>query len=294
MKKCSYCGKEYADDATVCAIDGESLSGSVESRKKVTGVWRGVYGYEATGQFAGRKPVPFTLKLEQGWLGHFTGTVTEDAPEGIPGTGIIDGYFESPTIEFTKQMPVGYAIVPNGKPITMRQFLIAQGHKCEHELPSPPIFYQGTFLDLNRVQGTWLIKPRSIPLQGGLSISWAHTSGYWCAEFITTDTKASPTGGPTEPLYDKTLLSEPDNLQDMEPQGAPALRSLGKFSVADAEEILKRFEKAGLRFEINQDDASMRQMMPFTADTGGYSGTAQLIEIFVNPEDEAHAVEIMG
>lgn len=26
MKKCTYCGKEYLDEATVCAIDGEPLA----------------------------------------------------------------------------------------------------------------------------------------------------------------------------------------------------------------------------------------------------------------------------
>jgi hypothetical protein len=294
MKNCPYCGKEYPDDATICPIDGESLSVPVKIRKKVNGVWRGVYGYEETGQFSGRRPVPFTLKLEQGWLEHFTGTVSEDAPDGLPGTGIVDGYFQSPEIEFTKQMPVGYFIGPDGNRMTIREYVLAQGRKCEHDLPSPPIFYQGTFLDTNRVQGTWLIKPHGIPLQGGLSISSAQTSGYWCAEFMTTDTKASPTGGPTGPVFDKSLLPKPDSLQDMEPQSVPALRSLGKYSVADAEEILRRFEKEGLRFEINRDDSAMRQMMPFASVTGGYSGTAPMIEIFVNPDDESKAVEIMG
>jgi hypothetical protein len=28
MKKCSYCGAEYPDDATVCAVDQTSLDGS--------------------------------------------------------------------------------------------------------------------------------------------------------------------------------------------------------------------------------------------------------------------------
>jgi hypothetical protein len=31
MKKCSYCGKEYPDDATMCALDGEPLVGAGES-----------------------------------------------------------------------------------------------------------------------------------------------------------------------------------------------------------------------------------------------------------------------
>jgi hypothetical protein len=38
----------------------------------------------------------------------------------------------------------------------------------------------------------------------------------------------------------------------------------------------------------------IRQMMPFTAIMGGYVGTAPMIEIFVHPDDEAKAIEIMG
>lgn len=90
MKKCPYCGKEYPDEATVCLLDGEALSGE---RKKVTGVWRAVYGYGLREKLPGHVPAAFTLKLKQGWTSHFTGSVTEDAPPGTPGTGTIDGYF---------------------------------------------------------------------------------------------------------------------------------------------------------------------------------------------------------
>ncbi len=30
MKKCTWCGKEYADDAVRCAVDGQALSGEAE------------------------------------------------------------------------------------------------------------------------------------------------------------------------------------------------------------------------------------------------------------------------
>jgi hypothetical protein len=290
MKKCQYCGKEYPDDTTVCVVDGESLSGSVVDRKKVTGVWRGVYGYGKRAKLDGMGPVAFTLKLKQGWMEHFTGSVTEDAPQGTPGTGAVDGYFKSPTIEFTKQMPVGYIKRPDGTQMTLREYIVAEGHKCEHDLPSAPIFYQGTFLDTNRVQGTWIINPQRIPLQGGLSVSSAQTSGFWCAEFVTADAKVDPTGGPTEPLFDKTLLS-PRELEDVE---GVAFRSLGKFNVVDSEKFLERFGQEDIRFEVKQDDAAMRQMTPFTAITGGYSGMAPMVEIFVHPNDEEKAVEIMG
>jgi hypothetical protein len=37
----------------------------------------------------------------------------------------------------------------------------------------------------------------------------------------------------------------------------------------------------------------MQQMMPFTAVTGGYSGTADQVEIFVHPDDEEEAKKIV-
>ena len=122
----------------------------------------------------------------------------------------------------------------------------------------------------------------------------AETSGIWCAEFVTNDLKINPTGGPIEPYYHKSMLFQSEDSQEGKPQDAPTFRSLGKFNVADAEVILKQFEKASLRFEINRDDDTMRQMMPIMEVTGGYSGTATLIEIFVSAEDEARAVEIMS
>jgi len=35
-------------------------------------------------------------------------------------------------------------------------------------------------------------------------------------------------------------------------------------------------------------------MLPFTQVTGGLSGLAQTIEIFIHPEDEPQAVNLMG
>lgn len=36
MKRCPYCGKQYSDDATVCAVDGQSLD-APEERKNAAG-----------------------------------------------------------------------------------------------------------------------------------------------------------------------------------------------------------------------------------------------------------------
>ena len=289
MKKCPYCGKQYPDETTVCALDGNSLDGVAMDRSKVTGVWRGVYGYGKRMNLPGLMPVPFTLKLKQGWFGKFTGSVTEDAPLGMPGTGNINGFFGSARLEFTKQMPVGYTRDANGQRMKIREYLIAEGHPCERDLPSPPVFYQGTFLDINRVQGTWLIKAHQIPLPDKKIVPMGGAVGFWCAEFITADIQADPTGGPKEPLFDKTLLSsrEVEDVEGLE------LQSLGMFNVMDAEALLDRFGQKNIRFQMKQNDSAMTEMMPITAVTGGLGGTAELVEILVHPEDEAEARKIV-
>ena len=289
MKRCSYCGREYPDDATVCAVDETPLTPPIESRKKLNGIWRGAYGYPDK-KMPGKKNVSFTLTLKQGWLGHFTGTVTEDAPIGMPGVGRIDGFFEWPTIEFTKQMPVGYFVRPDGSSITLREYFIENGHACPNELSSPPVSCQGTFLDANRVQGVWVIEPTRISLPDGWGTNIPQTTGLWCAEFITADSKAKPTDAPKEPFFDKSLLPEPEVLAEAN----SVFHSLGKFPVADAETLLKRFGERNIRFEIGQDDSRIRQMDAFTASMGGYSGMAPIIEIFVHPDDESKARAIIN
>ena len=289
MKKCAYCGKEYPDEATACLIEGESLSDPATNRKSVNGVWRGVYGYGPREKLPGLVPAAFTLKLKQGWLTtHFSGTVTEDVPPGTPGTGTVDGFFDHPSFEFTKQMPVGYVIKEGGTRITLREYLIEAGHDCQRELPSAPILYLGTFLDANRVQGTWLMQPVRIPLPGRSVYTLPRQSGYWCAEFVTEDLKANPAGGPPEALFDKARLT-PGELEDVE--GVPPC-SLGKFTVMDAERLIGRLAHAGIQCRFSQDDSAIQEMMPITAVTGGLGGTAALMEIFVSPDDAAAAQAI--
>ena len=294
MKHCAYCGRQYPDDATVCAVDGQSLDVPQE-RKSVAGIWRGVYGYADSRKSTG-KMVPFTLKLKQKWFGNFTGTVTEDAPSGIPGIGTIEGGMSWPNFEFTKQMPVGYVSTPNGGRQTVRESLIANGYECPKEPPAPPILYFGKFLDLNRVQGSWVIKPRQIPLRGG-SITSRGGEGIWCAEFITSDMNANPTGGPTQPYFEKEPSPDEEEsspAEDVPENASNGFSRLGKFSVLDAEHFLKRFEEENIVFEVSRDDSPIRQMTPFTAIMGGYGGTAPMIEIFVRREDKEKATAIIN
>jgi len=294
MKKCPYCGEEYSDNVTVCAVDGQSLNDPAETRTKVTGVWRGVYGFETADGSAGCMVIRFTLRLKQGWMEHFTGTINEDPPEGMPGNGMIEGYFDFPTIEFRKQMPISYTTTPDGRLITLREKLIADGYACEYDPPHPPVSYEGRFLDVNRVQGTWIIRPAHISIPGQGRVAIPQATGNWCAEYIGADLGIVSTRGPNQPFFDRTLLTQPVLPPDPAEKQNLVFRSMGKFSVMEAETFLKRFVREKVRFEINRDDAAVQQVMPITAILGGYGGTAPMIEILVHPDDEAKAIELMG
>jgi hypothetical protein len=151
----------------------------MDSLKKVSGTWRGTYSYEASEQMVKREPVSFTLTLKQGWFGRFTGSVTDDTSGGMAGTGVIEGYFSFPRIEFTKRMPVFYVAMPDGRHITLREYLNQQGYACERDVPHAPIFYEGEFSTPRRAQGTWIIRAGRVPLGDGKAINMPETKGFW-------------------------------------------------------------------------------------------------------------------
>jgi hypothetical protein len=146
-------------------------------RKRISGTWRGSYTWpEDPGK---RRPVGFTLKLKQGWFGHFTGVINEDEADGMPGTGVIDGYFGFPSINFVKRMPICYVLSAEGRQIRLQEFLIAQGVDGGHGWAHPPVIYQGSFDELNRAQGIWIINPWFVPLPAGGRMPFSQSSGTW-------------------------------------------------------------------------------------------------------------------
>ena len=154
----------------------------MDKLRNVTGTWRGTYSYEPSELMPQREPVPFTLILKQGWLGHFTGSVSDDPVLGMPEVGSIDGYFSFPRIEFTKQMPVSRIVMRDGRRGTLRQFLVEEGHICDHDVPHRPIFYQGEFSDSHHAQGTWIIEAGPLPLGDGRVLKMAEAKGTWKIE----------------------------------------------------------------------------------------------------------------
>ena len=154
----------------------------MDKLKKVTGTWHGTYSYDPVEHIPKLDPVPFGLTLKQGWFGRFTGTVTDGGPRGMPGTGFIEGYFSFPRIEFTKRMPVCYVNTLDGRSITMREYLIEQGHTCERDVPHMPIFYQGAFSSPSRAQGTWIIRAGPVSLGDGRCVQTPEARGGWSIE----------------------------------------------------------------------------------------------------------------
>jgi hypothetical protein len=157
----------------------------MDTLKKVTGTWRGVYRYQLSERMAKRDPVAFTLTLKQGWFGRFTGSVSDEGLGGMPDTGAVEGYFFYPRIEFTKHMPVFYVAMHDGGRITLREYLTEQGHTCERDVPHAPIFYQGEFSSPNRAEGSWIIRAGPVPLGDGRAIAMPETKGVWCIEKST-------------------------------------------------------------------------------------------------------------
>jgi hypothetical protein len=175
MKTCSYCGKEYPDHVTICPNDQQPLGGPAEIHHVATGTWHGSYNYFGNSE----RDVPFTLQLKEDAQGHFSGTVTEDAGLGMPGTGTIDGAIAFPRIEFVKRMPVCYMLGPDGRVMKLREWLAAQDLLCESDPPHPPVRYQGEFQGNDEARGMWVIEPWEIPLADGTSLEMAGASGSW-------------------------------------------------------------------------------------------------------------------
>lgn len=70
--------------------------------------------------------------------------------------------------------------------------------------------------------------------------------------------------------------------------------SLGKWDYNESEHILKRFEEAGIRFRIHEDDSPLQNMSPLRAGLGGNFGTDQFIEIFTCTDDAEKVKTVMS
>jgi hypothetical protein len=154
----------------------------MDSLRKVTGVWRGIHRYDFLQPMLKPGAVSFTLVLRQNRFGRFTGTITEDPENGMPGTGVVEGHFTFPHIEFTKQMPVCHVVTHTGKRMTLRDYLIQKGYSYEHGVLRRPIHYQGTFSAPKQAQGIWIIRAGQISLLHGKAVQLPESRGNWSIE----------------------------------------------------------------------------------------------------------------
>lgn len=124
----------------------------------MAGDWRGEYELGA-GYSADRPPVPFSMRLRGGWLWWsrgFRGTVNDDPVLGMPDEGRIRGEIHGTHVEFAKEMPVGYVVMPDGRRITMRAHVIASGGQDPGTIPHPKLLDSGDFDEASRrITGTW-------------------------------------------------------------------------------------------------------------------------------------------
>jgi hypothetical protein len=150
----------------------------------------------------------------------------------------------------------------------------------QQELPGPPIFYQGRFLDANRVQGTWIIQRQSIRLPNGETYTTPAGAGYWCVAFVTDKPDAHPGGGPATELFDKSRLT-PKELADVEP---PPHCCLGEFPAAEAQHWVERLLAADVRVSFDGTQPDPEEGLK----------NEGLRRIYVAAEDEAMAREILG
>jgi hypothetical protein len=74
---------------------------------------------------------------------------------------------------------VCYVGTRDGRTISLREYLKEQGHECEHEVPHPPIFYQGEFVSDAEARGTWRINARRIALGDGRAVRTLGCQGNW-------------------------------------------------------------------------------------------------------------------
>jgi len=69
---------------------------------------------------------------------------------------------------------------------------------------------------------------------------------------------------------------------------------IGAFEPPEAKQVLDELESAGIPFEIERDDSSIRKLTPFRASIGGTFGHGALILIRVPKTAEEAAREIVS
>ena len=136
----------------------------------VTGTWKGEYAFEESEEGAGKSVagtvVTFTLKIKQGWLGSFAGTIQEDPRTGFPEPGEVKGKVKGAVISFEKSMPKLRLIHEHGM-VALEQWAERRKVVMDTDMPHPKIRHLGDFsADGNSAEGTWLMNQDSVSVPG--------------------------------------------------------------------------------------------------------------------------------
>ncbi|WP_168211080.1 hypothetical protein [Mariniblastus fucicola] len=108
--------------------------------------WDGWYAYDLHESIdVELLPVSFSMWWEFNWFGRFTGAVQDGPESDMQEIGTIKGRVRKTTIEFTKYMPVGTILNPDGT-------------SSKTSTRHPPIQYFGDFDAIEmRLAGKWYI-----------------------------------------------------------------------------------------------------------------------------------------
>ena len=136
----------------------------------VTGTWKGEYAFEETESGAGKAVaghvVTFTLKLKQGWLGSFSGTIQEDPRAGFAEPGEVKGKVKGNLIVFEKFMPRLRLIHEHGM-VKLEQWAERRKVVMDTDIPHPKVRHLGDMSpDGNSAEGTWLVEEYSLAVPG--------------------------------------------------------------------------------------------------------------------------------
>jgi hypothetical protein len=150
---------------------------------KLAGTWTGSYSYELTNPQAtlAPPPVPFVMRLTEGWFGRFSGEVEDVGENAVPGIATVKGSTMGPRIRFDKLIPDLWGLDKEGKPRRVRD-LVAEVWNDEPvgSLPRHLVRYKGALVEGGSAYaGTWKLEIGALRLKSGRYGPPSRSTGTW-------------------------------------------------------------------------------------------------------------------
>ena len=155
-------------------------------RWSIKGRWFGEYTYDPMSEYPeGFLSASFILDIEEEWSGKFRGSVQDDPLQGSPEPGVIKGKVVGESLEFVKQMPVFYLLMPEGLRTLEECVREWWGMDFDYPVHPPHVRYEGEFSpDGEEMAGTWWYANATVLFPSGgqcYSLDFARVSGRWHA-----------------------------------------------------------------------------------------------------------------